>query len=150
MQAGVFSLKTNWVKSQLHPGIWVPTTFPFCMTWHPQTHQRGGNTRDGDYWLVIADLIVSLSQKDEKNNTAWQNHNSVITTLADIQRAILGDQFLQSIMYRFYSPSEMQSWWSQGAHWHFEVQKSRSERWKIHSPGFSPLRSSDLKWAEWN
>lgn len=40
----------------------------------------------------------------------------------------------------------MQSWWSQGAHWDFEVQKRRRQRWKIHSPGsLPPLRHSDLK-----
>lgn len=139
-------METNWVKSE----ILLQTTVSFCMTWHPKTHQHSGNTGDGDYWLVIADLIISLPQMDKKK-LVLQNHNSIITTLADIQCVIFWDQFLQSIMCLFYSPSQMQSWWSQGAQEDFEVQKSRScLRLKIHSPGISLLRCSDLKWTEWN
>lgn len=141
-------MKTNWGKSQLPPEILLQTTFPFCITWHPKTHQHSVNTGDEDYWLVKSRsngiAFRKRIKKTKKNSLAepWQYHHWLTS--------IFGDQFLQSIMCLFYSPSEMQSWWSQGAQWDFEVQKSRSQRWKIHSPGFSPLRFSDLKWTEWN
>lgn len=141
-------MKTNWGKSQLPPEILLQTTFPFCITWHPKTHQHNVNTGDEDYWLVKSRsngiAFRKRIKKKKKNSLAepWQYHNWLTS--------IFGDQFLQSIMCRFYSPSEMQSWWSQGAQWDFEVQKSWSQRWKIHSPGFSPLRFSDLEWTEWN
>lgn len=72
---------------------------------------------------------------------------SIITTLADIQLAIFGDQFLQSIMYLFYFPSEMQSWWSQGALWDFEVQKSRESETEDSQPRFLP---AELLWPQVN
>lgn len=124
--------------------VLLQKTFPFCITWHPKTHQHSVNTGDEDYWLI----------KSRSNGVAFhERHKNILMDPRQYHNwltSIFRDQFLQSIMCLFYSPSEMQSWWSQGAQRDFEVQKSRSRRWKIHIPGFSPLRYSDLKWTEWN
>ena len=155
-------METNWVKSQLLPEILLPTT-PLLLRdmtsrkKNKKTHQRSVNTGDGDYWLVIADLIVSLSQKGKKKKKKQPggNHIGIITTLADIQPAIFGDQFLQSIMYLFYSPSEMQSRWSRGARrglWSAKESGAGDGRLTAQvSPRWGTLTSSEQErnWANW-
>ena len=58
----ILRLKTNWGKSQLPPEIFTAKVFPFCIAWHPKTHQHSVNTGDGDYGGV----------KSRANGTAFQ------------------------------------------------------------------------------
>lgn len=100
------------------------------------TSENSVNTGDEDYWLVQSrsNGLTSFSQK------GWKGKNTLAGPwkYRDCLTSIFGDQFLQSIMHLFYSPSEMQSWWSQGVQWDFEVQKSRRQRRKMRIPGFLP------------
>lgn len=148
-------METNWVKSQLLPEILLPTT-PLLLRdmtsrkKNKKTHQRSVNTGDGDYWLVIADLIVSLSQKGKKKKkkAAWRKpyryHNHTGWHPACHLRGSISSKHNVSLLFSIW---DAESVISRCAPRTLKCKGVGSRRWKAHSPGFSPLRHSDLKWT---
>lgn len=128
----------------------------FPLGWHDIHFKHSSDTGDEDYWLIIAHLIVPFSQKAEvekkkKRNyskPAWQNRNRIITTLADIQLAILaGSISSKHNVFPLFCIRDAELVISRCAVRLWSAKESERRRWKPRSPGFSPLRRSDLKWT---